>query len=119
MTSGGVDDLDLLVREFLQTVLHDLDRVLLTGLAVDLRTDLVTELLQLVVCGRPVYVGPDESDREPLLDEEIGELPCRGGLTLTVESDEQDGLRLQGHRLSVLQKVYELLVDYAGHMLLG
>ena len=84
VASGGIDDPDLLVSELLESVLHDLDCVLLSGLAVDLGTDLGAELLELVESRRPVDVGPDESDAESLLDEVVGELSRGGGLTLTV-----------------------------------
>ena len=84
VTSGGIDDPDLLVGELLQSVLHDLDGILLSGFAVDLGTDLGTELLELIESRRPVDVGSDESDAESFLDEVIGELSCGSGLTLTV-----------------------------------
>ena len=84
VASGGIDDPDLLVGELLESVLHDLDGVLLSGLAVDLGTDLGAELLELVESRGPVDVGPDESDAESLLDEVVGELSRGGGLTLTV-----------------------------------
>ena len=67
MTSGCIDDDDLLVLELLDTAFDDTCGIGFTRLPVDIDTNLLSQLLQLVECGGPVDIRSDESDGESLL----------------------------------------------------
>ena len=117
--TGGVDDDHLLVLEAFESVLDDERGIGLSGFAVDLHAHLLAELPELVESRGPVDVCADESDREALLREVHGELACGGGLTLTVQSDHHDGLRLHGDAGGVAVDHPDELVAYdLDHMVL-
>ena len=62
-------------------------------------------------------VRGDEADGQPLLLEELGQLPGGRRLALTVQPDEEDPLLLNRHLAAGTQDLHQLLVDDSDDML--